>query len=84
VLAASLEDGSLVLADTVHTVDVRPRRKRMLRYKAVLQSAAEQTGIRGGECAWGARVCSGDRGTFHGLCALWTSRGRERWLGVGF
>lgn len=35
-LAASLEDGSLALFDTVHTIDVRPRRTRMLRYQAML------------------------------------------------
>ncbi|KAL4422261.1 hypothetical protein ABPG75_008458 [Micractinium tetrahymenae] len=38
VLAASLEDGSLGLFDTVHTVDVRPRRTRMMRYRALLHT----------------------------------------------
>lgn len=38
-LAASLEDGSLALFDTVHTIDVRPRRARMLRYQAMLHAA---------------------------------------------
>lgn len=37
-LAASLEDGSLALFDTVHTIDVRPRRTRMLRYHAMLHT----------------------------------------------
>lgn len=38
VLAASLEDGSLGLFDTVHTADVRPRRNRMTRYRALLHT----------------------------------------------
>jgi hypothetical protein len=36
VLAAALEDGSLGLFDTAHSMDVRPRRTRMLRYQALL------------------------------------------------
>lgn len=37
-LAASLEDGSLALFDTVHSMDVRPRRARMQRYRSLLHS----------------------------------------------
>lgn len=39
VLAAALADGGLALLDTVHNLDVRPRRMRMLRYRAALHAA---------------------------------------------
>lgn len=51
-LAASLEDGSLGLYDTVHTADVRPRRTRMTRYRALLHTpppeAAAPAAVDGG------------------------------------
>lgn len=58
-LAASLEDGSLGLFDTVHTADVRPRRTRMTRYRALLHtpppsaSSAAGGGPAGPALPWG-------------------------------
>jgi hypothetical protein len=44
VLAAALEDGSLGLFDTAHSMEVRPRRTRMLRYHALLHSPPPPAG----------------------------------------
>lgn len=53
VLAASLEDGTLALFDTVHTMEVRPRRTRMLRYQAMLHAAAPSEAGASQPHAWG-------------------------------
>lgn len=50
-LAASLEDGTLALFDTVHTMEVRPRRTRMLRYQAMLHALPPSEA--GAGQAWG-------------------------------
>ena len=46
-LAAALEDGSLGLFDTAHSMEVRPRRTRMLRYHALLHSPPPPAGAPG-------------------------------------
>jgi hypothetical protein len=58
VLAATLADGALTLLDTVHSVDVRPRRARMQRYRAALHTPPPPRGGGssrggGGEAVWG-------------------------------